>query len=248
MITGELAAMRCAIHQPNLFPRLSTLAKLFAADIWIALDDVQFNRRDYQHRSRLASPHDHNAQQWLSLPVHLPKRRATLIRDVRLIDPDRAQRRTDRMIRHYYRRRPKWSTFSTPLEMVLAEFQRTDRLADISRASTLVLLRLLGWRGRLYSSSSLNARTERTERLADLTRAVGANTYLCGTGGARYLVAGPFADLGIGIEQFAVPQEGDTAIWEAARRVSALRPLMSAGPAALARELRKHARLPSQHP
>ncbi|MGC5010117.1 WbqC family protein [Streptosporangium sp. DT93] len=45
----------CAIHQPNLFPRLVTLAKLFAADYWIVLDDVQFARRDYQHRARLAS-------------------------------------------------------------------------------------------------------------------------------------------------------------------------------------------------
>lgn len=32
----------CAIHQPNLFPRLTTPAKLFAADYWIVLDDVQF--------------------------------------------------------------------------------------------------------------------------------------------------------------------------------------------------------------
>lgn len=41
--------------QPNLFPRLTTLAKLFAADTWIILDDVQFTRRDYQHRTRLAA-------------------------------------------------------------------------------------------------------------------------------------------------------------------------------------------------
>ena len=48
----------CAIHQPNLLPRLTTLAKLFAADRWIVLDDVQFSRRDYQHRARLASRDD----------------------------------------------------------------------------------------------------------------------------------------------------------------------------------------------
>ncbi|MEV8399494.1 WbqC family protein [Streptomyces niveus] len=39
------------MHQPNLFPRLSMLAKLYAADCWIVLDDVQFTRRDYQHRA-----------------------------------------------------------------------------------------------------------------------------------------------------------------------------------------------------
>ncbi|WP_326704603.1 hypothetical protein [Streptomyces cyaneofuscatus] len=38
----------CAIHQLNPFPRLTTLAKLFAADYWIVLDDVQFTRSDYQ--------------------------------------------------------------------------------------------------------------------------------------------------------------------------------------------------------
>lgn len=45
----------CAIHQPNLFPRLSTLAKLFVADCWIVLDEVQFTCRDYQHRPAACS-------------------------------------------------------------------------------------------------------------------------------------------------------------------------------------------------
>src|SRR5579884_3694663 len=48
----------CAIHQPNLFPRLTTLAKILAADCWIVLDDVQFTRRDYQHRARLTAYDD----------------------------------------------------------------------------------------------------------------------------------------------------------------------------------------------
>lgn len=45
----------CAIHQPNFFPRLSALAKLAAADVWVVLHDVQFDRRDYQHPTRLAA-------------------------------------------------------------------------------------------------------------------------------------------------------------------------------------------------
>lgn len=47
----------CAIHQPNFLPRLSTVSKLLASDVWIVLDDVQFCRRDYQHRARLAALH-----------------------------------------------------------------------------------------------------------------------------------------------------------------------------------------------
>ncbi|WP_260605173.1 WbqC family protein [Streptomyces sp. WAC01280] len=62
-----------AIHHLNLFPRLSTLAKLFAADCWLVLDDVQLARRDFQHRARLAAMSCPAQRQWLSLPTHLPQ-------------------------------------------------------------------------------------------------------------------------------------------------------------------------------
>ncbi|MFE6746426.1 WbqC family protein [Kitasatospora purpeofusca] len=44
-----------AIHRPNLLPRLSVMAKILAADVWVVLDDVQYARRDYQHRARLGA-------------------------------------------------------------------------------------------------------------------------------------------------------------------------------------------------
>ncbi|MFF4551339.1 WbqC family protein [Streptomyces sp. NPDC001406] len=98
----------CAIHQPNLFPRLSTLAKPYAADRWIVLDDVQFARRDYQHRTRLASLEDPGRQQWLTLPTHLPHGRATLISQARLVDPRRSRRTVELLVRQYYRRSRHW--------------------------------------------------------------------------------------------------------------------------------------------
>lgn len=102
-----MAGMLCAIHQPNFLPRLSTLAKLYAADIWVILDDVQFTRRDYQHRCCL--PPVSNAQlpgRWLTIPVHLPGGRATLIRDVQLAEPGPTAKRVSGILRHYYRRSP----------------------------------------------------------------------------------------------------------------------------------------------
>jgi hypothetical protein len=51
-------------------------------------------------------------------------------------------------------------------------------------------------------SSGIPVRGGRSERLADLTRAVGAATYLCGTGGSRYLDRSPFAALGLGVARF----------------------------------------------
>jgi hypothetical protein len=77
------------VHQPNLFPRISTLFKLYSADVWIVLDDVQFNARDYQNRAWLQSPHDGRGQ-WLTLATHKPDGRASLIRETSAIETTRA--------------------------------------------------------------------------------------------------------------------------------------------------------------
>lgn len=184
--------MLCAIHQPNFLPRLSTLAKLYAADIWVILDDVQFTRRDYQHRCYLAAVrHVPLPERWLTLPVRLPNGRTTLIRDARLADSLRTAKRTSGILRHYYKRAPYGADVLNLIPGIESAIAGTDRLADVSEHATITMLRLLSWPGAICRSSDLSARGGRSERLADLTRAVGAATYLCGTGGSRYLDPAP---------------------------------------------------------
>ena len=187
-----MAGLLCAIHQPNFLPRLSTLAKIYAADIWIILDDVQFTRRDYQHRCYLAQvPGTPFPGRWLTIPVHLPGGRATLIKDVRLAEPALTAKRTSGILRHYYRYAPHRSDILDLISGIEEAITSTERLADVSEHATITLLRLLNWPGTICRSSDIPARDGRSERLADLTRAVGAATYLCGTGGSRYLDPAP---------------------------------------------------------
>ncbi|MFJ6760207.1 WbqC family protein [Streptomyces sp. NPDC091273] len=227
----------CAIHQPNLFPRLTTLAKLYAADSWIVLDDVQFTRRDYQHRTRLAVLDDPDRASWLSIPTHLPRGRETAIQDALIVDPELARRRTKAVLRQGHRGSQHWSVIHQALGPVWAMFD-TGRTAAVSMTSTRVLLDLLGWQGRILTSSRLPARPGRSERLADLAAAVGARSYLCGTGGMNYLDPAPFTASGIAVAPFRPPADG---IWAAGRRVSALWALATLGPNALADQLRAQA-------
>jgi hypothetical protein len=210
----------CAIHQPNLFPRLATLAKLYAADIWVVLDDVQFNHRDYQHRACLAALDDEHHQQWLSLPAHKPFGRATHINEVLLHDPDKSARRVLNLVQQYYGHAPHWNQVSRIVQEVAAAIAVSTRLADVTEVSTRALLAHLGWRGHIIRSSSLAARPERSARLADLTLAAGADVYLCGTGGAKYLDETPFRENGLQVRYVHPPSD---APWEASRTVSALR-------------------------
>lgn len=209
----------CAIHQPNLFPRLTTLAKLYAADVWIVLDDVQFNHRDYQHRARLSALGDVQRQQWLSLPVHKPFGRSTRINEVLLLEPDTSARRVAQLVRQYYGRAPQWDVVRGRVQEVAAAIAVGARLADVTEVSTRTLLNLLGSQGRTIRSSTLVARPERSARLADLALAVGADEYLCGTGGAKYLDEAPFTEHGIRVRYLGLPEREP---WQVGRKVSAL--------------------------
>ncbi|WP_256727016.1 WbqC family protein [Streptomyces acidiscabies] len=225
---GSSTAHSCAIHQPNLLPRLSTLAKLFAADVWVVLDDVQFARRDYQHRARLAGLGAPGRQQWLSLETHLPHGQATLIRDARLADPHRAARRLRHLPAQYYRDSAYWQRLNAALEPVVDAVPESVGTAAVAEATTRALLGLLGWRGTVVHSGDLTVSSNRSARLADLTAAVGADIYLCGTGGLRYLDRQPFADRRLTVHAFRPPVADG--VWTDAARISALWALAAYGP------------------
>jgi hypothetical protein len=229
----------CAIHQPNLFPRLSTLAKLFTADYWIVLDDVQFTRRDYQHRTHLAALDDPARTQWLSISTHLPHGRATLINQARITDPHRCARRILERLSHHYEASAHWPALRQHLPSLLDLFTTTDRTARVAEASTRTLLDMLGWTGTILRSSDLPARPGRSQRLADLATATHARTYLCGTGGMRYLDLDLFQHLVTTVTPFRTP---DTGLWTNARTISALWTMMKHGPSDVVEALLRNAK------
>ena len=227
----------CAVHQPNFFPRLSTLAKLYAADVWVILDDVQFCRRDYQHRCYLPAAGPSLPARWLTVPVHLPDGRATLIKDVLIADHVVMARRLRGLLRQYFRKSHRRSAVWGLLAEAEDAVGSCASVAEASERTTIALLEAVGWRGRICRSSGIAARTGRSERLADLTMLADATVYLCGTGGSRYLDPVPFTAQGLTVQFFMPPSRLASLSPDACRRATALADLAEVGPRALARHL-----------
>lgn len=209
----------CAVHQPNLFPRISTLFKLYSADTWIVLDDVQFNARDYQNRAWLQSPHDGHGQ-WLTLATHKPDGRATRIRDITLVDPLKNEKRLLSLVKQYYGRCRRWPQLRSIVECTAEAVREHESLARVGELSTRLLLSDLGWRGTVVRSSSFTVSSERSTRLAELASRLGSRRYLCGTGGARYLDVAPFRERDIAVQYVTLPdvpllrqRKNVTALW-----------------------------------
>lgn len=188
--------MLVAAHQPNLLPRLHTVAKILSADILVILDDVQFSQREWQNRARL-TPYraESTAWFWLTLPVALPQGRATRIDDVRIVDSEHSLANAVETLTQSFSSSPYWSDLEP---FALSAFRlEDDRLATIAATSLCAAARALGWTGRVELASTLGCATDRVGRLVDATLLCGGNRYVSGRGGRRYLTSTPFAERGV---------------------------------------------------
>ena len=57
--------MIVAIHQPHFLPWLGYLHRMSRADLFVLLDHVQFERRNYQNRTRIRIEDE---ARWLTVP------------------------------------------------------------------------------------------------------------------------------------------------------------------------------------
>ncbi|HEU4367716.1 MAG TPA: WbqC family protein [Methylomirabilota bacterium] len=179
------------IHQPHYLPWLGYLAKWAAADVFVLLDTVQYEKNGWQNRNRIKTP---AGPRWLTVPVHAPlgasiaevtidARQAWPIRHLRAIEE--AYARAPYLAQH---REAIGRLYATPWE----------RLAPLAAASAEWLARAVGVRTPARLASSLGVTVaEPTERLIALCQAVGADTYLAGRDGARYMDLARFDAAGI---------------------------------------------------
>ena len=184
--------MKVAIHQPHYLPWLGYLAKWAAADLFVFLDTVQYEKNGWQNRNRIKT---RGGASWLTVPVHAPL--GTPIGAVAIDRRQPWQRRHLRAIEHAYADAPAFARFRDDLADLYA--REWDALAPLALASARWLARGFGIDTPTRLASELSGADvgDPTDRLVALCRAVGADTYLAGHDGARYMDASRFAEAGI---------------------------------------------------
>jgi hypothetical protein len=180
-----------AIHQPHYLPWLGYLAKWAAADVFVLLDTVQYEKNGWQNRNRIKTA---AGPRWVTVPVHA--RLGMPVAEVTIDGGQPWRARHRRAIEHAYAGAAHFERHAGGLARLYAV--EWTHLASLAAASAEWLARALGVTAPVRLASSLGATpAEPTERLIVLCRAVGADTYLAGRDGARYMDAGRFAAAGI---------------------------------------------------
>ena len=189
--------MKIAIHQPHYLPWLGYFAKWAAADLFVFLDTVQYEKNGWQNRNRIKT---REGPRWLTVPVRA--KLGTPIRDVMVDSGQPWRARHVAAIESAYNGAPCWGRYRDELH---ALYDRDwPRLAPAAIASAEWLAGKLGLTTptRLASDIELPETPpgDATARLVALCRAAGADTYLAGRDGARYMDIGQFTAAGIAVE------------------------------------------------
>jgi len=189
--------MKIAIHQPHYLPWLGYFAKWAAADLFVFLDTVQYEKNGWQNRNRIKT---REGPRWLTVPVRA--RLGTAIADVTVDASQPWRARHFAAIENAYGAAPGWRWHRDELQAFYGS--EWERLAPVAVASAEWLARTLGVTTptRLASEMDLpdGAQGDATARLVGLCRAVGADTYLAGRDGTLYMDIGQFAAAGIAVE------------------------------------------------
>lgn len=180
------------IHQPNYLPGLTYFDKIASADVFISLDTVQFIKRNWINRNRFKTA---QGPIWLTVPVQTKGRYTQSIVETE-IDSERDWVPQHRgTIESAYRKAPYFDAYAPALFGALA--QGWERLAVMNECLLRLCLQCLGIDTPFVRASDVGAEGSSTDLLINLCQAVGADTYLSGPGGRKYMEADRFAEAGI---------------------------------------------------
>ena len=132
--------MIVAAHQPHYLPWLGYLAKVAAADLFVVMDDLQYEAQNFQNRNRLKLNH---GPQWMVVPLERGPQEERIC-DKRIVNrgspKEHWQRKTWHTLRIHYGSTPFWKLYEPDLEEIYT--RPWERLVELQ----LQLLRMhLRW-------------------------------------------------------------------------------------------------------
>ncbi len=186
--------MLVAVHQLHYLPWLRYLDKIHRSDVFVVLDDIQFNKNGWQNRNKLKTS---SGPVTLTVPV--------LAKAQQKLDETRIHNEVDWRKKHWrtleqnYRKAQYFDDYADFFEETYS--RPWERLNDLNRHMLTFYLQALGIRTTIVYSSDLRVPGAATERLVSLIKTVGGTAYYSGAYALEsYLDPGLLEDAGIALE------------------------------------------------
>ena len=169
------------IMQPTYLPWLGYLDLMDKADLFVVLDNVQFEKQSWQQRNRIKTAA--GQWQWLSVPVvrRFPQNIDTVVIDNHQNWPQKHWR----SIEQSYRRAPYWAEYQTSLSEIYS--RPWENLIALNLELITYLKRQTGIQTQLILASAIPVSGSKVDRLLNICRYLEADIYLSPAGAADYI-------------------------------------------------------------
>lgn len=183
-----------AIHQPNFFPWLGYFEKIVKSDLFVFLDDVQFQQKGscWGNRVKLLISGD---PKWISVPI-IRKSSLPKYNEIVFDEKQPWRLKMKKTLAANYPKTPFYSEVSELIEDILN--QKTDNLTEFNIYAIKSILRFLDYGSmELIKSSELGITSTSTQLLIDIVKNVDGNSYLAGGGAQGYQEDELFKEQGV---------------------------------------------------
>lgn len=173
---------RCAVMQPTFLPWAGYFELISAVDVFVFLDDVQFEKQSWQSRNRIligGRPH------WVTVPVH-----ASLDQTIREIETDESRHWRKKLLRTLEQAYARSPVRQAMLDLVREELALAGTsLAELNIRLILAVATRLELEPLFMRASELEIAGSRSERLVRICEHFGCDEYVSPVGAADYLAS-----------------------------------------------------------
>lgn len=168
--------MKGVILQPGYLPWLGFFNQMILSDIFIFLDDVQYDRRGWRNRNRISGQH---GPMWLTIPVVQKGRYHQAINETQIDNSSNWSEKQLTSIHHVYRKSQYFDNYFPEIQALLGK--RWDNLVELVYASIDMIRNWLFIESPTLKSSDYVLETsDKTRRLVELCKKAGITEYISG--------------------------------------------------------------------
>jgi hypothetical protein len=177
-----------AIHQPNYLPWLGYFYKIAHCDVFVFLDNVQYEKNGFTNRNKIKTS---QGPMWLTVGVLTKGSPHQTVREVRIDNNVAWGEKHWKSMSQNYSKAPCFEEYA---ERFRSRYHGSwENLADLNEAFVRDICQMLGVASVEFRRASLlDVSGAGSELLAAICRQVGADTYLSGFSGEGYMEKEPF--------------------------------------------------------
>lgn len=187
--------MIITIHQPEHLPWLGFFNKMAKAELFVIMDNVQFEKNYFQNRNRIIGT---NGVQWIGLAVKTVGHMDNILCDTEIAGDSRWKNKYLKTIQMSYGKHPFFDQTFTALEDAIA--LDTNKLTDINVSIFKSFADKMNIRPEFVRASKLNVQGKKSDLVLDICKNLGATTYISGPSGRDYMNLQSYKDANIEVK------------------------------------------------